>query len=94
LDHIFRIYIKSIGKDTACRAEESLNPEKPAVQAINEIFSTQRRREHQKPCIDDNSSTRSKITEIHDMVKSLLELHKRDSGIAEEKLLLLEKGGS
>jgi hypothetical protein len=94
-DHLFRIYIKSIGKDISCRVEESLNPEKPAVQAINEIFSTQRQREHQKPCIDDNSGTRSKITEIHDMVKSLLlKLHKRDSGIGEEEEeLLLPKGG-
>ena len=37
-DHLFRVYIKSLGKDTACRVEESLNPKKPAVQAINEIL--------------------------------------------------------
>ena len=38
-DRLFRVYIKSIGKDTACRVEESINPKKkPAVQAINEIL--------------------------------------------------------
>jgi hypothetical protein len=37
-DHLFRIYIKSIGRDTVCRVEESLNPKKPLIQAINEIF--------------------------------------------------------
>ena len=38
-DHLFRIYIKSIGKDTACRVEESLNPKKPAIQALTEILT-------------------------------------------------------
>jgi hypothetical protein len=37
-DRLFRVYIKSLGKDTICRVEESLNPKKPAIQAINEIF--------------------------------------------------------
>jgi hypothetical protein len=37
-DHLFRIYINSIGKDTFCRVEKSLNPKKPLIQAINEIF--------------------------------------------------------
>ena len=39
LDHLFRIYIKSMGKDTVCRVEESCNPNKPAIQAINKIFN-------------------------------------------------------
>jgi hypothetical protein len=92
LDRIFRIYIKSIGKDTACRVEESLNPMKPAVQAINEIFSNPNQREQQGSCIDDS---RRKITEIHDMLKSiLLKLRKHDSAIGGEELLLLERGGS
>ena len=39
-----------------------------------------------------DDSSRRKITEIHDMVKSLLlKLHKSDSAIGEE---LLEGGGS
>jgi hypothetical protein len=31
LDHIFRIYIKSMGKDTVCRVEENKQPKKPAI---------------------------------------------------------------
>jgi hypothetical protein len=92
-DRLFRVYIKSIGGDTVCRVEESLNPIKPAVQAINEIFSNRSQREQQESCIDD-SSIRGKITEIHYMVKSLLlKLHKCDPAIREEELLLLERGG-
>jgi hypothetical protein len=90
LDHIFRIYIKSMGRDTICRVEESLNPMKSAVQAINEILPNPNQREQQELCNYDNSSR------IHDMVKSLLELHKhkRDSTIGEEEPLVLERGGS
>jgi hypothetical protein len=47
LDHLFRIYIKSMGKDTACRVEESCNQNKPAIQAINEIFNPFNRFENQ-----------------------------------------------
>ena len=47
-DRLFRVYIKSIGKDTACRVEESLNPKKPAVQAINEIFPNPNEVYHQQ----------------------------------------------
>lgn len=39
LDHLFRIYIKSMGKDTVCRVEESLHPKNTrVVEAINDIF--------------------------------------------------------
>jgi len=38
-DQLFRVYIKSIGKDTACRVEQSLNPKQPAIQALNEILA-------------------------------------------------------
>ena len=79
-DRLFRVYIKSIGKDTVCRVEESLNPKKTAVQAINEIFPNPNQREQQdQPCAVDDNSTR-KISEIHDMLKSiLLNLHKHNS---------------
>ena len=51
-DRLFRVYIKSIGKDTVCRVEESLNlKKKTAVQAINEIFPNPNQREQQdQPC--------------------------------------------
>jgi hypothetical protein len=39
-DHLLRVYIKSMGKDTVCRVEESLNPkEKSAIEAISTIFN-------------------------------------------------------
>jgi hypothetical protein len=39
LDHIFRIYIKALGKDTVCRVEESKQPKKRAVEFINDFFN-------------------------------------------------------
>lgn len=39
LDRVFRVYIKSMGKNTVCRVEESKNPKKPVVEAINEILN-------------------------------------------------------
>jgi hypothetical protein len=39
LDHLFRIYIKSMGKETVCRVEESLHPKKSALETINDIFN-------------------------------------------------------
>jgi hypothetical protein len=41
LDHLFRIYIKSMGKDTVCRVEETKHPKKnkPVIEAINDIFN-------------------------------------------------------
>ena len=39
LDHLFRVYIKSMGRDTVCRVEESCNSvNRPAIEAINNIF--------------------------------------------------------
>jgi hypothetical protein len=83
-DRLFRVYIKSIGKDTVCRVEESLNPKKkPTLQVINEILSNSDEREKQSA--DDSS--RRKITEIYDMVKSLLNLHKSYSGIVGQQIV-------
>jgi hypothetical protein len=39
LDHLFRIYVKSMGRDTVCRVEEEKHPDKTAIEAINEIFN-------------------------------------------------------
>ncbi len=33
LDHLFRVYMKSMGEDTVCRVEESRHPNKPALEA-------------------------------------------------------------
>src|SRR5205823_8526501 len=37
LDHLFRIYIKSMGKDTVCRIEENKHPKKPAIEFISDV---------------------------------------------------------
>ena len=47
LDHLFRIYIKSMGRDTVCRVEEEKHPDKTAIEAINEIFNPYERVEKQ-----------------------------------------------
>ncbi len=41
LDHLFRIYIKAMGKDTVCRVEENKRPKKRAVEFINDVFNFQ-----------------------------------------------------
>jgi hypothetical protein len=43
LDHLFRIYIKSMGKDTVCRIEENKHPKKPAIEFISNIFNPPKR---------------------------------------------------
>jgi hypothetical protein len=47
LDHLFRIYIKSMGKDTVCRVEETKHPKKPVIEAITEIFNPNQKLENQ-----------------------------------------------
>ena len=89
-DRLFRVYIKSIGKDTVCRVEESLNLKKrPAVQAINEILPNPNDRKQHQSSVDNTI----KITEIHDMVKNLVDLyeHNRSAIIRHE---LVQGGGS
>jgi hypothetical protein len=38
-DHLFRIYVKAMGKDTVCRVEEEMHPNRPAIEAVNNIFN-------------------------------------------------------
>jgi hypothetical protein len=47
LDHLFRIYIKSMGKETVCRVEESLHPKESALETINDIFNPMEKVERQ-----------------------------------------------
>ena len=47
LDHLFRIYVKSMGKDTICRVEETKHPKKSAIEAITEILNPFNRFEKQ-----------------------------------------------
>jgi len=60
--------------------QESLNPKKSAIQALNEILPNPNEKSQQSSSSDD----KTKITEIHDMVKSLLNLYKRSSVIGHE----------
>ncbi len=39
LNHLFSIYIKSIGKDTVCRIEERKHPNQSAIDFINDVFN-------------------------------------------------------
>lgn len=67
IDHLFRVYIKSLGKDTVCRVEESCNSvSKPAVDTINNIFNPHEKFEKQF------LEYSRKLTEIHNWVKELV----------------------
>jgi hypothetical protein len=51
--HLFRIYIKSRGKDTVCRVEQSFSSkDKPAIEIIKNIFSPGEQLEKQLADID------------------------------------------
>jgi hypothetical protein len=39
LDHLFRTYIKAMGKDTICRIEENKRPKITAIEFINDVFN-------------------------------------------------------
>jgi len=65
LDHLFRIYIKSMGKETVSRVEESLHPKKSALETINDIFIPMEKVEKQIAVLN------SKISAIYDMVSKL-----------------------
>jgi hypothetical protein len=39
LDHLFSIYIKSMGTDTVCRIEERKRPNQSAIEFINDVFN-------------------------------------------------------
>jgi hypothetical protein len=47
LDRLFRIYIKSVGRNTVCRVEEEKCPNRPAIEAINDVFNPYERVERQ-----------------------------------------------
>jgi hypothetical protein len=84
LDHLFRIYIKPMGKETVCRVEQSLHPKKSALETINDIFNPMEKLEklfsekferlfaelREKPAIQDfdNSIPTSQKLEQHYIV--------------------------
>ena len=66
LDHLFRIYIKAMGKETVSRVEESLHPNKPALEFINNIFNPMEKVEREIAEFRDELNT--KISAIYDLV--------------------------
>lgn len=66
LDHLFRIYIKSMGNDNLCRVEETKHPKKkPGIGAINEISNPNERVETQI------AEQRNQLSQIHNMLTEL-----------------------
>jgi hypothetical protein len=46
LDHLFRIYIKSMGRNTVRRIEEETRyHDKPSIEAINDVFNSNEKTE-------------------------------------------------
>ena len=68
LDHLFSIYIKSMGKHTVCRLEERKHPvaEKPAIEFVNDIFNPSDRFERRFAEQD------SKLNEVNESLKRLI----------------------
>jgi hypothetical protein len=54
LDHLFRIYIKALGKDTVCRVEENKQPKKCAIEFINDVFNPTEKIEKQLSGISES----------------------------------------
>lgn len=67
LDHLFRVYMKSMGNDNLCRVEETKHPEKkkPVIEAINEISNPNERVETQI------AEQRNQLSQIHNMLTEL-----------------------
>jgi hypothetical protein len=65
LDRLFRIYIKSMGKETVSRVEESLYPKKSALETINDIFNPMEKVEKQIAALN------TKISAVYDIVSKL-----------------------
>jgi hypothetical protein len=67
IDHLFSIYIKSMGRHTVCRLEEREHPtaEKPTIEFVNGIFNPSDRFERKFAEQD------SKLNEINDTLRRL-----------------------
>jgi hypothetical protein len=65
LDHLFRIYVKAMSKDTVCRVEENKHPKKLVIEFINDGFNPYERLERQ--ILEQDK----KLTEISGLLKKL-----------------------
>jgi hypothetical protein len=61
IDHLFSIYIKSMGKDTVCRVEERKHPNQSAIDFINDVFNPFERVEKQ---VAENTKKVDKLTDL------------------------------
>jgi hypothetical protein len=66
LDHLFSIYIKSMGKDTVCRIEERKHPNISPIEFINDVFNPVERVEK------EIAEQGNKLSEIRSIVTELL----------------------
>jgi hypothetical protein len=64
-DHLFRIYIKSMSKDTVCRVDESCAPNKSVIQAINDILN---------PCERSFIEQNKILVELRDQLHKLVSI--------------------
>jgi hypothetical protein len=74
LDHIFRIYIKAMGKETVSRVEESLHTNKPALEFINNVFNSIENVERQ--ISEFRAELNTKISAIYDLVSKRVLNHR------------------
>ena len=65
LDHLFRIYIKAMGKDTICRIEENMRPKIGAMEFINDVFNPLEKLEGYRIGYDE------KINNIENVIREL-----------------------
>jgi hypothetical protein len=70
LDHLFRIYIKELGKDTVCRIEENKQPEKLAIEFINDILNPTEKIEKQLSGISERLDKLAKFQGSTDGARS------------------------
>jgi hypothetical protein len=73
LNHLFSVYIKSMGKDTVCRIEERKHPNKSLIDFINDVFNPVERVEKQI------AEQGSQLSQIQSIVTELLKGQNNDS---------------
>jgi hypothetical protein len=66
MDHLFSLYIKSMGKDTVYRIEERKHPHKPVIDFINDIFNPMEKVEKQIAEFKDELNR--KLSAIYNLV--------------------------
>src|SRR5215208_538719 len=63
LDHLFRIYIKALCKDTVCRVEEAKQPKQLAVEFINDVLNPTEKIEKQLSGVSERLDKLARLQE-------------------------------